>query len=146
MDPVIQTILYICGIITSVSAAAAVIAKVIKKAMKKLTEETIKETISVTQKSIDDKIENISKRLSEYMERQEQNNEHVRKTLLANTRDRINQAHEFYMKKQMIGAHSLFTIEELYASYKELGGNSFIDRQMEDIRDLEVVSAETILK
>ena len=47
------------------------------------------------------------------------------------------------MKKNFIGAHSLFVVEELYTAYKELGGNSFIDRQMEDIRSLEVISAET---
>lgn len=46
------------------------------------------------------------------------------------------------MSKGFIGAHTLFVMEELYNSYKELGGNSFIDRQMEDIRELEVKSAE----
>ena len=32
--------------------------------------------------------------------------------------------------------------EELYSSYTALGGNSFITHQMEDIRELKLISAE----
>ena len=48
--------------------------------------------------------------------------------------------------KGVIGAHSLFIVEELYASYEKLDGNSFIYRQIEDIRELQVRSAQIDLK
>ena len=146
MDPIIETLLYICGIITSVAAAAAIVIKVAKKAIKSVTEETITKTISDSQKVLNEQIQTLNSQLQEYMKKQDESDERIRRSLLASTRDRINQAHDYYMNKEYIGAHSVFIIEELYSSYKELGGNSFIDRQMEDIRDLEVVSAETALK
>lgn len=144
MDPTIEIILYICTVITSISAAATIIVKISKKAIKKVTEETIKTTMNECQEKLDKRIEELHAKLESFIQNQRQADERVRKSLLANTRDRINQAHDYYMKKGYIGAHSLFIIEELYVSYKELGGNSFIDRQMEDIRELEVKSAETI--
>lgn len=144
MDLTIEIILYICTVITSISAAATIIVKISKKAIKKVTEETIKTTMNEYQEKLNKRIEELHAKLESFMQNQRQVDERVRKSLLANTRDRINQAHDYYMKKGYIGAHSLFIIEELYISYKELGGNSFIDRQMEDIRELEVKSAETI--
>ena len=152
MDESLVTVLItVCSLITSVAAASAVITKVVTKTVKKISSETIKEELSnshqVTEESFDklnSEIKSLNEKLTEFTQEQKGTNEQLKQTLLANTRDRINQAHDYYCRKKYIGAHSLFVIEELYSSYTSLGGNSFITRQMEDIRALEVRSAETI--
>lgn len=142
MEIDVGKIVYICGVITSIAAAVTVIIGVLKKAIKKATEDTIKTEVSSLKESFDEQLKALNEKLLEYRAVQDNTDEVIKKALLSTTRDRINQAHDIYMEKEYIGAHSLFVIEELYASYKALGGNSFIDRQMEDIRGLEVRSAE----
>lgn len=138
-------ILYICSIITSVAAAATIISKTLKKAITKATQDTIKKEVANLQKSFDGQLEELNNKLKEYQKSNDKTDVLVKKALLGIIRDRINQAHDMYVEKEFIGAHSLFVIEELYASYKSLGGNSFIDHQMDDIRELTVESAETVL-
>lgn len=142
MEIDVGKIVYICGVITSIAAAVTVIIGVLKKAIKKVTEDTIKTEVSSLKESFDEQLKALNEKLLEYRAVQDNTDEVIKKALLSTTRDRINQVHDIYMEKQYIGAHSLFVIEELYTSYKALGGNSFIDRQMEDIRGLEVRSAE----
>lgn len=145
-----QIALYISSAIVTISSAVAVIAKFLKKSLVKATKETVREQMIASQEKFDTEIENLNSKiedlnnkLDKYVENQDSVNQDLRASLLASTRDRINQAHDYYTKKKYIGSHSLFVVEELYASYKKLGGNSFIKRQMEDIRKLEVRSAET---
>lgn len=108
--------------------------------------EVLGEELRKCKSEIESQIVSMNTKVVEFIDHQEDYNEQVKSTLLASTRDRINQAHDYYMRKKFIGAHSLFIVEELYTSYKKLGGNSFIDHQIEDIRELEVRSAETELK
>lgn len=143
MEIDVTVIVTICGAITSIAAAAAVITKVVNKTVKKISAETIKNELAKSQKELVDKMSDLNNKLTEFCDSQNVINDQLKASLLASTRDRINQAHDYYTKKKYIGAHSLFVIEELYSSYKQLGGNSFIDHQMEDIRGLEVRSAET---
>lgn len=147
----ITVITTICGLIVSVASASAIVAKIVTKAIKKVSAETIKEELSGKQastdeslKSLTEDIRSLSNQLSEFCSNQKDVNEQLKQSLLASTRDRINQAHDFYCKRKFIGTHTMFVLEELYASYKSLGGNSFITRQMEDLRELEVRSAETV--
>lgn len=144
MEIQLDVVLYICGIITSVAAATTIISKTLKNAITKATQKTIKEEIAGLQESFSNQLEELNKKLREYQDLNDVSDKQVRKALLGLIRDRINQAHDIYVEKEFIGAHSLFVIEELYSSYKSLGGNSFIDHQMEDIRSLQVESAETI--
>lgn len=143
MEIDVTVVVTICGAITSIAAAAAVITKVVNKTVKKISAETIKNELAKSQKELVDKMSDLNNKLTEFCDSQNVINDQLKASLLASTRDRINQAHDYYIKKKYIGAHSLFVIEELYASYKDLGGNSFISHQMEDIRSLEVKSAET---
>lgn len=143
MEIDVTVVVTICGAITSIAAAAAVITKVVNKTVKKISAETIKNELAKSQKELVDKMSDLNNKLTEFCDSQNVINDQLKASLLASTRDRINQAHDYYTKKKYIGAHSLFVIEELYSSYKQLGGNSFIDHQMEDIRGLEVRSAET---
>ena len=139
----VDVIIYICTTIVTISGAGGLILKALKKALKKTTEEVLHNEMDSYTKTFEDQLKETNKKLEAFISGQEVSNSQTRKSLLASTRDRINQAHDYYTRKGYIGAHSLFVVEELYASYKELGGNSFVDRQMEDIRDLEVRSAET---
>lgn len=139
----VDVIIYICTTIVTISGAGGLILNALKKALKKTTEEVLHNEMDSYTKSFEAKLEETNKKLEAFMSGQEVSNSQTRLSLLASTRDRINQAHDYYTKKGFIGAHSLFVVEELYSSYKALGGNSFVDRQMEDIRNLEVRSAET---
>lgn len=170
MDHVIDLdiVIYICTLIASISGASIVIGKAIKKsvssAAKEIIDERLKKSdeehkksidemedrmnkkINALQNSVDTQISEIRTQLDKLTKSQNDVNNKMKSALLASTRDRINQAHDYYMRKDFIGAHSLYIIEQLYESYKELGGNSFISDQMKDIHGLEVRSAEMNIK
>lgn len=170
MDHVIDLdiVIYICTLIASISGASIVIGKAIKKsvssAAKEIIDERLKKSdeehkksidemedrmnkkINALQNSVDTQISEIRKQLDQLTKSQNDVNNKMKSALLASTRDRINQAHDYYMRKDFIGSHSLYIIEQLYQSYKELGGNSFISDQMKDIHGLEVRSAEMNIK
>lgn len=170
MDHVIDLdiVIYICTLIASISGASIVIGKAIKKsvssAAKEIIDERLKKSdeehkksidemedrmnkkINALQNSVDTQISEIRTQLDKLTKSQNDVNNKMKSALLASTRDRINQAHDYYMQKDFIGAHSLYIIEQLYESYKELGGNSFISDQMKDIHGLEVRSAEMNIK
>lgn len=158
----IELLVKIAAGITAVAGAVAIIAKVIKRAISiaihddmELHQKAINESISKNQAVLDAKIDTMQQilnnemkslqtQLQSYIDKQDDINDQMTSALLASTRNAINQAHDFYMKKQFIGSHSLFVITELYAAYKKLGGNSFVSQQMQDIKSLEVKSAESI--
>lgn len=158
----IELLVKIAAGITAVAGAVAVITKVIKRAISiaihddmELHQKAIDESISKNQAVLDAKIDtmqqllnnemkSLQSQLQDYIDKQDDINDQMTSALLASTRNAINQAHDFYMKKQFIGSHSLFVITELYAAYKKLGGNSFVSQQMQDIKGLEVKSAESI--
>ena len=158
----IELLVKIAAGITAVAGAVAIITKVVKRAISiaihddmELHQKAIDESISKNQAVLDAKIDTMQKllnnemkslqsQLQDYIDKQDDINDQMTSALLASTRNAINQAHDFYMKKQFIGSHSLFVITELYAAYKKLGGNSFVSQQMQDIKGLEVKSAESI--
>lgn len=158
----VELIVKIAAGITAVAGAVAIITKVIKRAISiaihddmELHQKAIDESISKNQAVLDAKIDTMQKllnnemkslqsQLQDYIDKQDDINDQMTSALLASTRNAINQAHDLYMKKQFIGSHSLFVITELYAAYKKLGGNSFVSQQMQDIKGLEVKSAESI--
>ena len=139
----IDMIVYICTTIIAMSTVGGIVIKGFKKSIEKTTKEIIHSEIATCIQNIETEIKSLRDYVQDFISEQKITNKQTKKSLLASTRDRINEAHDYYMKKNFIGAHSLFVVEELYTAYKELGGNSFIDRQMEDIRSLEVISAET---
>ena len=158
----VELIAKVAAGITAVAGAVAIIAKVIKRAISiaihddmELHQKAINESISKNQAVLDAKIDtmqqllnnemkSLQSQLQAYVDKQDDINDQMTSALLASTRNVINQAHDFYMKKQFIGSHSLFVITELYAAYKKLGGNSFVSQQMQDIKSLEVRSAESV--
>ena len=142
----IGVIIYICGAIATVAAAVGIISKVVTKTIKKVSSIEIKKAMGECHASVADEIADLSRRLDEYIEKSNQNDEDLKESLMNLIRARINQAHTSYMKRKTIGAYSLATLDKLYESYKKLGGNSFVEREMEDIHRLKVVSAEELMK
>lgn len=142
----IDVIIYICGAIATVAAAVGIISKVVTKTIKKVSSIEIKKAMGECHDSVAEDISSLSKRLDEYIENSNQNDEVLKEALMNITRDRINQAHISYMRKKTIGSYSLATLDKLYESYKKLGGNSFIEREMDDIHRLKVVSAEEVIR
>ncbi len=53
-------------------------------------------------------------------------------------KDRIVQAHDYFVGKGSIGKYSLATLEELFGEYERLGGNGFVHGLMEEIRELPI--------
>lgn len=142
----VDIILYICGAVATISATVAIVSKVVTKTIKKVSSIEIKKAMGECYESVAEDIAALSKRLDEYIENSNQNDEVLKEALMNITRDRINQAHISYMRKKTIGSYSLATLDKLYESYKKLGGNSFIEREMDDIHRLKVVSAEEVIR
>lgn len=129
-------IVQICGIITSVAAAATILYKVFKSLVNKAVENAIAENTKKVTKAIQDQTDEISNRLDQHIEESEKHIELISTTMMREARDRINQAYNYHMRKQTIDAHSLYILDELFESYSELGGNHFTEDQMKELHEL----------
>lgn len=138
----LSIVIAICGGISTVAGACAIIYRLISKSIKNIAGEVIKDEMTKNCALRDSQLFEIDKSIRELRKIVESNSAQTNQALLSLIRERINQIHQEYFHKKWIGAHTLFVVEELYTMYKLLGGNSFIDKQMKDIRSLEVRSAE----
>lgn len=138
----VDVILYICGAIVSIATAVGIVSKYFTKIIKKNIKESIDESMKTYQAESDKKIMELKNVLETHIENSDGSNDLIKDVLLSLTRDRINRAHSYYMNREKIGTYTLSTLEDLYVSYLKLGGNSFVHKEMEDLRELEVVSAE----
>lgn len=142
MNVDLTVLIAICSGIITISGASAVVYRLASKSIKKIAEEVIRDEMHKNCTLRDSQLFEIDKQLRELKKLFESNTTQTNQALLSLIRERINQIHQEYFLQGWIGAHTLFVVEELYTMYKVLGGNSFIDRQMKDIRSLEVKSAE----
>lgn len=101
----LDIILYICGIITSTSAAVAIVTKLINKKITKTIESN--NTFG-----------------------------NVNDALVSMIRYQIDTALRRYKTEGHISNYSLAALEELYAVYTRMGGNGFVSREMEEIRNI----------
>ena len=154
-------VLYVCGAIATIAAAIAIINKLIKSYLdkhlktfmetyskvvdestnKKIDEvqDAMDKRLDIIQKTVDVRLDSLQHALEAYQEESIHNDETLKSASIATIRDRINQSYNFYATKTCIGAHTLFTLEELYKAYVANGGNSFAKSQMEYIRSLKVI-------
>ena len=132
----IEVIVSVCSSIVTVSGAVTVIWKVLSRNIKQQFNELIETSV----KDLDSKFSGDLVDIKEKLDIQSKENSAVMKqvndALLNITRDRINSAYEHYIKKDFIDAHTMFTLEEVYKSYVSLGGNSFVQEQMLELRKL----------
>ena len=130
-------------IIVVTSALTIVLAffkKIAINTIKKTTEQSIEEALVVSTKVHDEQMQDMLRQLNDHMQDNNSCHSRIERSLLANSRDRINQAYDFYSKCNSISAHAMFTLEEVYKCYKDMHGNNFIDGQMERLRSLPRIS------
>lgn len=141
----LDIILYIATAIITISSTVGILNKILTRTIENTTKEVISKEMKETNEKLDKQISEMRDYLNSYIESNNSENKLMRDTLLAMARDRINQAHIFYVQNGYIGAHSMAVLEDLYSSYHKLGGNGFVSKEMNDIRELELISTEDII-
>lgn len=130
-------------LIVSVTTIKSYITKVITKLVLDSVEEKIKEAdkkseervINTTQ-SLQQSIDELSAQFKDYVTLATERDELQVAGLQANARDRITEAHTFYMLQGWIDEHTLYSLEEIAQIYFKTNGNHFTLSHMEDLRNL----------
>lgn len=143
------------GVITAAIGGIATLVKYIRNAVQSLVKdliddisEKLDDKLNATNEdiaSVDRKIQEVStgiSSLSDKVEELENILESTSKGTLSVVSDRINQAYTTYRKKGYIDGHTFEIMEHMYESYKALGGNGLIKKQMECIEKLEIKDDE----
>ena len=136
MSHTLEIILYVAGAIITISSAAGIITKSLKGRISKIATEVSKEIDNKTLEEVKKDMKEISDQLNKLNQNTSQYHKNTDKMLASLARDRINQAHAFYIEHGSIDDHSMFTLEELFKSYTKMGGNGQVHTQMETLRDL----------
>ena len=132
----LEVLVSICASIVTVSGAVTVIWKILSKNIKQQFDELIETSVKELDSRFSQDLDSIKEKLDIQSEENVSMVKQVSEALLNITRDRINSAYEHYIKKDYIDAHTMFTLEEVYKSYVALGGNSFVQEQMLELRKL----------
>jgi len=136
----VDTLITIGQFIIVIGGAVAIITKVITYTVNRVSKKILEDSFKQFSEKFSKDLERLSLKLSEYMEESSDCSDKIKRSLLSNSRERINQAHEYYMKNGYISVHTMYSIEEVYKCYVELGGNSFVENQIEDLRALPKIS------
>jgi len=123
-----------------IGGATTYIVNVVKKTITKVSKEAIDNAFENFSKDFTEKINLLSNQLELHLKEGAESNKKIEHCLLTSARERINQAHEHYLAAGKISTHTLYALEDMYCSYKALNGNSFTDKQMEDLRELQVIN------
>jgi hypothetical protein len=132
----LEIIITIASATVTVSAAVSILCKIFKSSVNKVSKEMLDSNTSKIKDMLDRKIEDVTIRLDKFIETSKDVDEKQHKALMSLARDRINQAYEYHMGRKFISAHSLFTLEQLYASYTNYGGNNYTSTQISRLREL----------
>ena len=79
--------------------------------------------------------------LMELRDESRENDGQLKRSAMHNAKDRLNQGHRYFMRLGKIDEESLQSLLAVWDSYKELGGNSFIDREIKDIQSLPITNS-----
>lgn len=101
----LDVVLYICGVITSTSAAVAIVTKLINKKIIK----TIEENSTIR---------------------------NIHTALVSQIRYQIDTALRRARTEGHISNYSMSALESLFEIYKTMGGNGFVESEMEEIRKI----------
>ena len=140
----LTTVLWVAGAIATLAATGSLLHKLFKRIAKYLTKDSVDEAVNTETQEIKEVIDGISVTLNEvqvslndFIEKSENDFSDVKKILRDQIRERIIHIHNECIKNDRITEQQLFTVEELYSDYHDkLGGNSFVDTLMEDLREL----------
>lgn len=136
----LDIVLYLCGAIATVAAAAAIISRVVNNTIKKVAKESIEQYMTDYNKQVTDKINSLTKLLEDHIQNSDSNNECIRDTLLSQARLEINQVYSCYVDKGSIDSYTLSSLISLYKAYKKLGGNSFVESEINYLRKLKIIN------
>lgn len=150
-----SVIIAIAGGICSISAAYLVVKKSVKGVTDKVRENIKKELKDEIKKEIVDPmykkalgqyledfklitahIDNLTTKIEEQMEAQKELNDASYKFRISTLKGLIVQSHSTFTQLGKIEPMVLATLEDIYKTYKDIGGNHFVDDLMEEIRVL----------
>ena len=148
-------IIAVCGGIVSIAAAVGIVKKTIKNqfnkvkdAIKNEAKEEIKKELlepmynkAVEEyrkdfKALTDKLDGLADRFEAQMKEQRELNETAMEFRLSTLKGLIVQAHGTYTGLGAIETVVLETLEDIYKTYTDMGGNHFVGNLMEEIRSL----------
>ena len=96
---------------------------------------------------ITDELNNLRLELLELKDESRENDIKMKNTLMNLCKSTLNKDYNFFMNLGRIDENSLKTIIDVHKCYKDLGGNTFVDDEIEKLRKLPVIipySTETI--
>lgn len=138
----LDIVLYFCGAIVTIASAIAIVTKIINNTIKKTSREVIEQYMIDCNKESNDKIEKLTNMLEEHINNSNSSNNNIRNTLLSQARLQINQIYDKYIDSDTIDPYTLSSVISLYNSYTSLGGNSFVENEINYLRSLKVTNRE----
>lgn len=146
MDYMDIIVAVICSV-SSVLVALGTIHSYIKKAINKLIEDDVEDKIADSKKdivndfelsmvSLENSIESLANQITELHEEMKAIKRIQRDTTQSNARYVINEAHKLYMKQGWIDNFTMASLEDIFQTYAETGGNHFTADHMQELRDL----------
>lgn len=84
-------------------------------------------------------LKELSATINQFKATSDEFDDQLRKAFQSIARDRISQAHRYFMPRGEITESSKQAIYSIFESYKELGGNGYVDREIEDLDRLTVI-------
>lgn len=133
----------VLGVTTLVTVIIGAYTKKFKSSVKETVEPMIEEYSKATQRQIHDMRESLNKemidlriKLDEYRETSDAADIKMMKSLMDLSRDRINQAHKYYISIGNIDDHTMCCLQALGESYEGLGGNSFAHDEIAELKEM----------
>lgn len=156
-----SVIIAVAGGICSISAAYLVVKKSIKgvtdkvkdSIKKELKEEIKKDVVEPMYKQaleqymedfklITHHIDTLTDKLEELMDAQKELNDAAHEFRISTLKGLIVQSHSTFIQLGKIEPMVLATLEDIYKTYTDIGGNHFVENLMEEIRELSRESKE----
>lgn len=150
-----NVIIALAGGICSISAAYVVVKKSIKGVTDKVRESIKKELKDDIKRDVVDPmykqaleqykedfklitnhLDSLTEKLEEQLDEQKELNDVAHEFRISTLKGLIVQSHSTFTQLGKIEPMVLATLEDIYKTYKDIGGNHFIDDLMEEIRDL----------
>ena len=145
-NEIVEILVYIAGAIVTIYGAINIFAKKFKNSVEVICKDVTKNIVRENDKELTEEINNIKEMLENYINTSQKKDAIQQEALLHICYDRLCTAYEYYQDKEYIGHHTLFSLEQLYETYKKLGGNGHADMIMEYIRGLKCISAEPLIR
>lgn len=150
VDTVYSSILVIVALVSAISSGLGSIAAIKgfwKKAVNKAVEDEVEDKLDqvkddinsdleTSMLSIESSIEQLSGQIKEIHDDMIDIKRIQKDTTQSNARYVINEAHKLYIKAGWIDSYTMASLEDIFQTYAETGGNHFTADHMENLREL----------